>query len=142
MKVSTKGHYGLRSLVDIARHQVLGPVALSDIARRQDISVKYLWQVVNPLRTSGVLKVTRGTKGGYALARAPETINMLDVWTTLEGPVAILRCLTDEVACARSGTCPARTVWDDVNQAIRQSLEKITLAQVLSQCHEEAPTAR
>ena len=140
MKISTKGHYGLRSLVDVALNQAKGPVTLNDIARRQSISVKYLWQVINPLRTSGILHVTRDAKGGYVLARPPDTINMLDVLTTLEGPLAILKCLADEESCARTQTCASRTVWKDVNQAIEQSLAGITLANMLRE-HERTAEA-
>jgi len=132
MKISTKGHYGLRSMVDVALNQDKGPVTLNDIAERQSISVKYLWQVINPLKTKGFLNVTRGAKGGYVLARPPDAINMLDVLTTLEGPVSILKCLTDEKSCPRVHTCVARSVWMDVNQAIEKSLEGISLATLLS----------
>ncbi len=131
MKISTKGHYGLRAMVDVALYQSGGPVTLSDIAERQAISVKYLWQVINPLRNKGFLRVTRGAKGGYTLARPPDEINMLDVLTTLEGPVSILKCLTEEKSCARKNTCVARLVWTDVNQAIENSLSNITLAKML-----------
>jgi len=132
MKISTKGHYGLRSMIDVALHQVKGPVTLNDIAKRQSISVKYLWQVINPLKAEGFLTVTRGAKGGYMLARPPEQINMFDVLTTLEGPISILKCLTDEQSCPRVRTCFARTVWMDANQAAIKALEGITLAKVLS----------
>lgn len=133
MRISTKGHYGLRSLIDIAVNQQDGPVTLSEIAKRQSISVKYLWQVINPLRMAGFLSVTRGAKGGYLLARPPEAINMLDVLTTLEGPVSIIGCLADPSACSKVQACAARSVWSDVNQAAEGALARITLAAVLSQ---------
>ncbi len=131
MRVSTKGRYGLRTLVDIALHQGKGVVTLNDIAQRQDISVKYLWQVINPLKTAGLLSVTRGARGGYALARRPEDINMLDVVSTLEGPLALVECLTDEEGCDRIDTCVARSVWCEVNRTVETTLKKITLAEVL-----------
>jgi Rrf2 family protein len=134
MRISTKGHYGLRSLIDVALYQDQGPVTLNDIAKRQSISVKYLWQVINPLRLSGYLRVTRGAKGGYLLGRQPDDINMLDVLTALEGPVSILKCLTHEDLCPRIHSCVARSVWMDVNQAIEKALVHITLANVLSHC--------
>ncbi len=131
MRISTKGHYGLRSLIDIALNQSRGPVTLNDIAERQSISVKYLWQVINPLRINGFLTVTRGAKGGYVLTRPPEEINMLDVLTVLEGPVSILKCLTDLRSCPRVRSCAARSVWLDINQAIEGALAGITLDKVL-----------
>lgn len=131
MRVSTKGRYGLRTLVDIAVHQNKGVVTLNDIAKRQEISVKYLWQVINPLKTAGLLSVTRGAKGGYALARRPEDINMLEVVSTLEGPLSIVECIMNEDACDRIDTCVARSVWMEVNQTVEQALKEVTLAEVL-----------
>lgn len=131
MRVSTKGRYGLRTLVDIALHQNKGAVTLNDIAKRQEISVKYLWQVINPLKTSGLLSVTRGAKGGYALARRPDEIDMLEVVSTLEGPLSLVECLISEDACDRIDTCVARSVWMEVNQTVAKALKGITLAEVL-----------
>lgn len=131
MRVSTKGRYGLRTLVDIALHQEKGAVTLNDIARRQDISVKYLWQVINPLKTAGLLSVMRGAKGGYMLARRPEDISMLEVVTTLEGPMSLVECLTQEDICDRIDSCVARSVWKEVNQTVEKALKNITLAEVL-----------
>ena len=138
MRVSTKGRYGLRTLVDIALHQDKGAVTLNDIARRQEISVKYLWQVINPLKTSGLLSVMRGAKGGYMLAKRPEEIDMLEVVTTLEGPMSVVDCLTRDDVCDRIDTCVARSVWMEVNQAVEKSLKGITLAEVLRRYGESA----
>lgn len=134
MRVSTKGRYGLRTLMDIAMHQAKGPVTLNDIAERQEISVKYLWQVINPLKTSGVLRVTRGAKGGYVLARRPEDITMLEVMNILEGPVSLVDCLTKRDSCSRTDRCVARTVWQEVNDAVEKAMKGITLAEVLHRC--------
>ena len=138
MRISTKGHYGLRSMIDVALHQAKGPVTLNDIAERQSISVKYLWQVINPLKASGFLSATRGAKGGYVLGQRPDEITMLDVLATLEGPVSILKCLTHDEACPRIGSCVGRTVWLEVNQAVEKALSNITLAEVLRRC-EQSP---
>lgn len=134
MRISTKGRYGLRTLMDIAGHQSKGPVTLNDIAERQAISVKYLWQVINPLKTSGLLSVTRGAKGGYVLARRPDSITMLEIMTTLEGPISLVDCIADPATCNRIDKCVARTVWVDVNRAIEKELKRITLADVLNRC--------
>lgn len=134
MRISTKGRYGLRTLMDIALHQAKGPVTLNDIAERQAISVKYLWQVINPMKTSGLLNVTRGAKGGYMLAKRPDEITMLEVVTNLEGPMSIVECLTNEDACDRINSCISRTVWTEVNHAVEKALESITLAEVLRRC--------
>ena len=131
MRISTKGRYGLRTLMDIAMHQDMGVVTLNDIAKRQNISVKYLWQVINPLKTAGILNVTRGAKGGYLLARRPEDITMLDVVTILEGPLALVECLVSTGICARVPNCVSRAVWKQVNTAVEEALKGITLAEVL-----------
>ena len=140
MKISTKGHYGLRSIIDVALNQAKGPVTLNDIAERQSISVKYLWQVINPLKTSGFLSVTRGAKGGYVLGQRPDEITMLEVLTTLEGPVSILKCLTHPDECNRINSCVARTIWMEVNKAVEKALENITLAEVLRRCEQSSET--
>ena len=131
MRISTKGRYGLRTLMDIAIHQSKGAVTLNEIAKRQDISVKYLWQVINPLKTSGMLSVTRGAKGGYVLARRPEEITMLEIVTILEGPLSLVECLTKEDFCKHNDECVARSVWQEVNRAVEKALNGITLAEVL-----------
>ena len=101
MKISTKGRYGLRTLMDISVHQVKGPVNLSDIADRQGISAKYLWQIVNLLKTAGFVRGTRGPKGGYILIRDPADITMLDVIQVLEGPISLVECVDDPEFCER-----------------------------------------
>jgi len=120
--------------MDIALHQAKGPVTLNDIAARQKISVKYLWQVINPLKTSGLLSVTRGAKGGYVLARRPESITMLEVMNILEGPVSLVDCLAKKDVCNRIDSCVARTVWMEVNVAVEKAMKGITLADVLHRC--------
>lgn len=121
----------MRTLMDIAIHQSKGAVTLNDIARRQEISVKYLWQVINPLKTAGILSVTRGAKGGYLLARRPEDITMLEVVTILEGPLSIVECLTNEDFCSHIDSCVSRSVWLEVNRTVEKALSGITLAEVL-----------
>lgn len=140
MRISTKGRYGLRTLMDIAMHQSKGPVTLNDIAERQQISVKYLWQVINPLKTSGMLSVTRGAKGGYALARRPEDITMLEIMNTLEGPTSLVECIAKQDACNQIDNCVARTVWLELNRAVEKALTGITLAEVLLRCTNSAET--
>ena len=134
MRISTKGRYGLRTLMDIARHQSGGTVTLNDIAKRQGISVKYLWQVITPLKTANVLRVTRGAKGGFALARAPEDITLYEIVATLEGELSLVDCLGKGATCGMIETCVARTVWQDVNQAVEAALKGITLADILKRC--------
>ena len=134
MRISTKGRYGLRTLIDIARHQNGGAVTLKDIAERQKISVKYLWQVINPLKMANVLRVTRGAKGGFVLARAPEEITLCEIVETLEGELSLVDCLGKGATCDMIESCVARTVWQDVNQAVETALKGVTLADILKRC--------
>lgn len=134
VKISTKGRYGLRTLMDIAMHQAKGTVTLNDIAKRQGISVKYLWQVINPLKTAGVLRVTRGAKGGYLLARSPSEITLFEIVTILEGDLALVACLNEQASCSQIEVCAARTVWEEVSRVVRETLDGITLADVLKRC--------
>lgn len=136
MKISTKGRYGLRTLMDIARHQESGAVTLHEIAARQKISVKYLWQVINPLKTAGLLRVTRGAKGGYTLARAPEQITLFEVISTLEGSLSPVECLENKAYCDQQSVCVAQSVWLDVYQAIEKTLKGITLETILTRQRE------
>ena len=131
MKISTKGRYGLRTLMDIAIHQAKGPVNLGDIAERQGISAKYLWQIVNLLKTAGFVRGTRGPKGGYILLRDPADITLLDVIQILEGPISLVECVDDPAICVRTENCVAHSVWEEVSQAMRGALRKITLAEIL-----------
>ncbi len=134
MRISTKGRYGLRTLMDIAQHQSGGSVTLNDIANRQKISVKYLWQVIHPLKTAGLLNVTRGAKGGYKLARRPAEIDLFEIVTILEGEVSLVDCLNKDEFCELKDVCAARSVWLEVNKVVEKSLKKIKLSDVLLRC--------
>lgn len=134
MKISTKGRYGLRTLIDIYFHQKDGPVPLHDIAERQEISAKYLWQVLNPMRTAGLLNVTRGARGGYTLAVPPEQITLFDIVSIIEGQVSIVDCATASEGCSRMDCCTARSVWTEVNNLLIEGLRSITLASILDRC--------
>jgi Rrf2 family protein len=131
MKISTKGRYGLRVLLDIAAHQDHGPVILRDIAKRQDISEKYLWQVINPMKGAGFVTAARGSKGGYTLAKGAEEITLLDVVTVLEGPVCVVDCVDDPAGCERSMACVSRDVWKRVEDSIRATMAGITLKELV-----------
>jgi len=131
MTVSTKGRYGLRLLLDIALHQEHGAVNLNDIAKRQQISSKYLWQVVNPLKAGGIVRVTRGARGGYMLARPAERITLCDVLELLEGPLALADCVASRASCERSADCVTREIWSELTTVIRNTLRGIALADIV-----------
>lgn len=131
MKISTKGRYGLRVMLDVTLNQERGPVALSEIASRQAISRKYLWQVINPLKMAGLLRATRGTHGGYILARSPGAITVRDVVAALEGPVALVACVTDPDHCKRSLNCTIRGVWVEIERNLNATMSGITLKEIV-----------
>jgi Rrf2 family protein len=131
MKISTKGRYGLRVLLDIAKYQEHGPVILRDIAKRQEISEKYLWQVINPMKSAGFVTSVRGAKGGYMLARDIAEITLLDVVTILEGPVCVVDCVDEPGTCERSTVCVTRDAWRQVEESIKATMTVITLKQLV-----------
>ena len=127
MKISTKGRYGLRFMLDLAVHGQEGVVTLKAVARRQQISEKYLWQVVTPLKSAGLIVATVGAKGGYALARDPSKITLKDILDPLEGDCALVKCTQRATACSRSSACVAREIWQEVSRALARAMETITL---------------
>ncbi|MGN1124109.1 MAG: RrF2 family transcriptional regulator [Eubacterium sp.] len=134
MKISTKGRYALRLMLDLAEHREEGFVALKDIAKRQDISKKYLEQIVPLLNKSGVLRTTRGYQGGYMLAKAPDQYTVGDILRITEGSLAPVSCLEDEEnLCPRAEDCITLGVWKGLNRVINEYLDSITLQTILDQ---------
>ncbi|OHB68583.1 MAG: hypothetical protein A2Y77_02055 [Planctomycetes bacterium RBG_13_62_9] len=131
MKLSTRTRYGIRAIIELAQYEGQRPLQLRTIAERQDISVKYLEQLMGVLRSAGIVRSVRGSKGGYALARPPEQIKLSEVFHCLEGPVTTTECVDDEDYCRRSADCAAREVWVEVENAINHVLEAITLADMV-----------
>jgi Rrf2 family cysteine metabolism transcriptional repressor len=131
MKLSTRTRYGIRAIFELAQYEGQRPLQLRAIAERQDISVKYLEQLMGVLRSAGIVRSVRGSKGGYALARPPEQIKLSEVFHCLEGPVTTTECVEDEDYCKRSADCAAREVWVAVEAAINQVLDAITLADMV-----------
>ena len=131
MKLSTKGRYGVRLMLDLALHYGEGPVLLKDIAERQDISEKYLWQLTDSLKIAGLINSTRGAHGGYALAKLPSKISLNDVVSVLEGKLCVVDCVNNPKICERAKTCITRDVWSEVSEKISKTLEIITLQDMI-----------
>jgi len=131
MKISTKGRYGLRILLDLARHPEPELRLIRDIAASQQISEKYISRLVVELRRAGLLLSIRGAKGGFRLAIPPEAISVLSVIEAMEGPTSIVDCVLAPAGCLRSKRCAARSVWTKLNAAIRDSMNQVTLADLL-----------
>ncbi|MFO7785406.1 MAG: RrF2 family transcriptional regulator [Thermodesulfobacteriota bacterium] len=130
MKMSTKGRYGLRVMMELAGNYGRGPVPVNAIAGTQDISGKYIHVLVMGLRSAGLVRTVRGPKGGYALARDPSSITASDVISALEDSGAPVACVADATSCPRAGHCAARDVWCDIASAVDGVLSNITLEQL------------
>ena len=132
MKISTKGRYALRMLIDLAEHEGDGFIALKDIAERQNISKKYLEQIVPILSRSGILRTNRGSQGGYALAKEPDHVTVGEILRLTEGSLSPVACLDgDPAQCPRSADCPTLPVWQGLNRVINEYLDGITLRSML-----------
>ena len=127
MKISTKGRYGLRILLDLATHQKKGPVNLGDISKRQGISEKYLWQVINLAKSAGLITSARGPKGGYTVAKPANQITILDIIAALEGPIILVDCLDKAESCDRHASCVTRDVWAKIENNMKKTMATITL---------------
>ncbi len=135
---STKGEYGVRLMVQLGRHFGKGPASLAEIAADEDLPRAYLEQLVTSLRSAGLVTSTRGARGGYELAAAPDRIRMSDVLRALEGPIAPMYCASDSpdhAACSRSAACTVTLLWAKVRDAISGTLDAITLAELVPVRH-------
>lgn len=127
MRVSTKGRYGVRFLMDLLMHNDKGNVTLKDVAKRQGISEKYLWQVVNPLKKAGLIRSVAGPGGGYALVKPSASITLFEILSVLEGDFALVACAHEPAACPRSNACGSREVWRELEQKIIEVLNSFSL---------------
>jgi len=137
MKLSTRTRYGIRAILELAESYRQGPLQLKIIAQHQDISVKYLEQIIAMLKSGGFVKSIRGAKGGYILAKAPNQIKLSDVFDCLEGRVTTVECIEDEDYCARVADCVARQLWVRVQEAIDSVLQSITLQDLLDRAKDK-----
>ena len=133
MKLSTKGRYGIRLMVDLALHHGEGQILLKDIAERQEISEKYLWQLIPPLKNAGLISSIRGAHGGYMLTKPPAQITLKDIVIAVEGSMCLVDCVDNPSVCSRADTCASRDVWCEISEKILQALEAITLEKLVEQ---------
>ena len=132
MKFGTKARYGTRAMLDLAQHYSDEVVPLKDIARRQQISLPYLEQLVGPLVDSRLIQSVRGNHGGLKLAKPPESIRLSEVVCLLEGPIEPVYCIHSPDKCNRSQFCATRDVWNDVGKAVTSVLDQTTLADLVN----------
>lgn len=141
MKLSTRGRYGTRAMLDVALHCAEGPVRLKDIARRQEVSKKYLEQLISRLEAAGLLTSVRGTGGGISLARPASDIKLSEIFQTLEGPIAFVDCVDNDEWCSRTSSCATRDIWMEMGQLLSDFLESKTLEDICHQQREKEQTA-
>jgi Rrf2 family cysteine metabolism transcriptional repressor len=127
MKLSTRTRYGTRALLELALHQGKGPVFLKDIARKQQLSLAYLEHLVAPLIAGGIIRSTKGPRGGVTLAKRPEEIKLSEITRLLEGSVAPVACIDHPGVCRRSEGCVTREIWGKMKEAMDGVLESTTL---------------
>ncbi|HJX68756.1 MAG TPA: Rrf2 family transcriptional regulator [Dehalococcoidia bacterium] len=140
MKLSTRGRYGLRALLDLAVHQGEGMVLLKDIARRQEVSLPYLEHLITPLIAAGLVKSTRGARGGVLLIRPPAQVTLTEVVLLLEGSLAPVDCVNDPKVCSRSASCVTRDVWIQIKDAMTQVLDSTTLQDLVERQRQKEQT--
>jgi Rrf2 family protein len=141
LRLSTKGRYGTRAMLELALSEGNKPVLLREIAESQSISLKYLEQIIPSLKSAGLLNSSRGATGGYSLAKLPEEITVKEIVEALEGPLRLVDCVGDPGLCGEAGQCVTRDLWDEVSVNISKLLESRTLAD-LAQKHKDKQKSR
>jgi Rrf2 family protein len=131
MRLTTKGRYGMRLVLDIAQHEKYGPVSMAETSLRQDISAKYLERLVGELQRAGIVKSLRGREGGHLLAVPPEKITVGEIVRVLEGESAQLACSHNRLSCPRSVHCLTRAIWVAADQAMFEKLDSVTVKDIM-----------
>jgi Rrf2 family cysteine metabolism transcriptional repressor len=141
MKLSTRTRYGTRALLELALREGEGPVFLKDIAKNQEISLSYLEHLVAPLISGGIIHSVKGPKGGIALSRKPEEINLKEITQIFEGSLAPVECVDHSDVCGRSGLCVTREVWGKIKKAVDDVLEATTLKDLVENQKKKRPAS-
>jgi Rrf2 family cysteine metabolism transcriptional repressor len=140
IRISTRGRYALRAMVELAQHGGSGPVLRQEIAQRQEISADYVAQLCRYLQSAGLVEGVKGPGGGYRLARAAAGITAGDIIRAVEGPIAAVECilygLDEELACHRADGCAAHLLWHRLTEAISGILDSVTLQDLADQAQQ------
>lgn len=131
MKISTRGRYGLRAMLELARCRGDSPVLMSTLAEREGLSRKYLHALLTALKSAGLVQSVRGAGGGFVLSRDPSEMRLSEILGALEGPVSLVDCVVDKRACSRASGCTARGVWQELSRAIDSMLDSMTLEDLI-----------
>ena len=127
-------------MLDLALYYGKGPILLKDVAMRQEIPLRYLEQLIAPLKATGLVKSTRGAKGGYVLSKAPPEIKLSEIIHALEGSIAPVECVIHPKVCRRSENCVTRDVWVEIYQTINGILESLTLEELIKRHNKKQPS--
>ena len=133
MKLSTRSRYGARILVDLARHNGQGPVQIGEISKRQDISVKYLEQLIRPLKQASMVTSVRGPKGGHMLAKNPEDISLGQIVRLFEGQSELVECISNPDQCHMSDDCQVRLAWKEATRVLYEKLDSTTISDLMQE---------
>lgn len=145
MKVSTRGEYGVRAMVALASHYGSGPMSIATMARESAVPYAYLEQLIAPLRKAGLVESKRGAQGGYVLTRPPGEVRVGDVYRVMEGPVAPMDCVSEDVSeqtCPLIEGCQTRPVWLKVRDSIVDAIDSMTLADLIGEKQSAAARAQ
>lgn len=141
MKISTRARYGTRLMLELALHYGEGPVFLKDISKAEEISEKYLSQIIIPLRGAGLVNSFRGARGGYILAKKPSEINLRSIVEVLEGDLSLVGCIKKPSDCSRVSVCVTRDVWHQLGKKLTDTLEEVTLEDLVQKCKSQKKSA-
>ena len=133
MKLSTRSRYGTRMMLDLAQHYDQGPVQMGEISKRENISVKYLEQLIIPLKKANFIKSVRGPKGGHMLAKPPEEITVGDIVRILEGGITLSSCIENPEVCDRTTKCLVLGVWEETTKVMYDKLNSVTLSKMINE---------
>lgn len=131
MKLSTRSRYGTRMMLDLAQHYDEGPVQIRNVSKRENISVKYLEQLIIPLKKANFIKSVRGPKGGHMLAKPPEAITIGEIVRVLEGGINLSSCIENPEVCDRTSDCLTRDLWEETTKAMYEKLNSATLSTLM-----------
>ncbi len=131
MKLSTRSRYGVRLMLALAVNEKKGPIFLKDIAQSEDISEKYLSQIIIPLKAKGLLTTFRGAHGGYVLSRPASEIRLREIVEPLEGDLRLVECVRNPKSCGRSTECVTHTIWGEMSDLILGYLDSLTLEDLI-----------
>ncbi len=127
MKLSTRGRYATRLMLELALNYKKGPLLLKEISKSQEISLKYLQQLIIPLKVAGLIKSSRGSHGGYFLSSNPENIRLSRIIVAVEGPLVLAECIENPDICKRSTDCVTKDIWTEISKSIFDEFDKYTL---------------